>query len=141
MRYGDNQWKRPSPVRASYRRSEKPYSPVRGISQIEDPRGKPTEVPEYHPTPKKVEDESYKEYKRDVEQAKKTGAIRRYVIPKRGRDSRDSTPTETSYSGETSKVKKVEETNVTDIQSTVENVENVEKPSRRYDWKKDSERK
>ena len=76
------------------------------MSKIEDSRIKSTEVPEYHPTPKKDEDESYKEYKREVELAKKTGAIKKYVIPKKSRDSRDSAPMETNSSVETSKQKK-----------------------------------
>ena len=58
-------------MRVNYRRNERPYSPVRGIRKIEDPRIKPTEVPECHPTPKKDEDESYREFKKEVELAVK----------------------------------------------------------------------
>ena len=65
---------------------ERPISPMREMSGVE-PMGT---TPEYHPTPKKDQDEDYLEFKKKVEAEKATGAIQRYVIPKISRSESGS---------------------------------------------------
>ena len=91
-------------------------SPMRGISTVEIPKQTPVERPEpvqdptaeYHPTPKKNEDEDYKEYRKEVELAKATGAIKKYTIPKKNKVENSEASTEVYSSRDNSKERKEE---------------------------------
>ena len=82
-------------VESPMRGIERPISPIRNNQSVSPMRGvstigevdrnivpKKSVTPEYHPTPKKNGDEDYEEYRKEVEKAKATGAIQKYVIPK-----------------------------------------------------------
>ena len=97
-------------------------SPMRGISTVgnqeepvkqkqttvEDPEPVQEPPPEYHPTPKKDKDKEYQEYRKEVELAKATGAIKKYKIPKRNNEENSGASTEVYSSRDNSRERKEE---------------------------------
>ena len=109
-------WQKISPIRDIERPMSRlgrgqSTSPMRGVSTIEEleqtivenPEQAQKPVPEYHPTPKKEEDKDYQKYRKEVEQAKATGAIKKYTIPKKSKGENSGANSEIDSSRDSSK--------------------------------------
>ena len=132
-----------SPIKRSYS-----ASPLRGVSEIEIPGKEPIKntTPEYHPTPKKDGDTEYEEYRRGIEMAKATGAIKKFVIQKLGKEEenkqrRGESPREQRDPRieRQRSPRRQEKEKSRDLSNSRER--DSSSPRRRHDWKKDSERR